>query len=93
MVKINRPDGVMWSKSAPAMQAVGGTPRVRDLRPADIDIHFQPIVELSTGKLFAQEALVRCRHDAFRYPPDLLAAAEQDWGGSFEMSPSPAIPT
>ncbi|NRA36164.1 MAG: EAL domain-containing protein [Polyangiaceae bacterium] len=79
MVKINRPDGVMWSKSAPAMQAVGGTPRVRDLRPADIDIHFQPIVELSTGKLFAQEALVRCRHDAFRYPPDLLAAAEQEY--------------
>lgn len=53
-------------------------PSVRALRPSDIGVAFQPIVDLSTGHTFAYEALVRCKVDAFRAPPKLFEEAERE---------------
>jgi EAL domain-containing protein (putative c-di-GMP-specific phosphodiesterase class I) len=44
----------------------------------DIDIHYQPIVSLRTGKLFALEALVRCKWPEYRNPTELFARAVQE---------------
>ena len=40
--------------------------------PEDVRVVFQPIVNLTTGSLFANEALVRCRHAT---PPKLFERA------------------
>jgi len=37
-----------------------------------IDIHFQPIVSVSTKTIFALEALTRCEYNNQNIPPDLL---------------------
>lgn len=41
----------------------------------DISVVFQPIVDLASGRLYAQEALVRCRRPGLEYPPTLFARA------------------
>lgn len=51
---------------------------VRALKPDDIGVAFQPIVDLSTGEIFAYEALVRCKIEEFRAPPALFAQAERE---------------
>ncbi len=48
---------------------------VRSLSTQDLNVVFQPIVRLSDGKLFANEALVRCRWEEYRSPPTLFGAA------------------
>jgi EAL domain-containing protein (putative c-di-GMP-specific phosphodiesterase class I) len=53
-------------------------PSVRDLRVEDIDVYYQPIVRVSNGELFAYEALVRCKYDAFRSPLALFGQAERE---------------
>jgi EAL domain-containing protein (putative c-di-GMP-specific phosphodiesterase class I) len=45
------------------------------LRPEDIRVVFQPIVDMHNGRLFASEALVRCQLDQFRDPPTLFKHA------------------
>jgi EAL domain-containing protein (putative c-di-GMP-specific phosphodiesterase class I) len=45
------------------------------VRPDQLSVVFQPIVELGRGKLFAYEALVRCQVPRFASPPDLFAYA------------------
>lgn len=45
------------------------------LGPLDLDVVFQPIVDLRTRKLFALEALVRCRALGLSSPPDLFEHA------------------
>ncbi len=42
------------------------------VQPEDLRVVFQPIVNLATGRLFAYEALVRCRHAT---PPALFEQA------------------
>jgi EAL domain-containing protein (putative c-di-GMP-specific phosphodiesterase class I) len=42
------------------------------VQPEDLRVVFQPIVDLLTGRLFAYEALVRCRHAT---PPELFENA------------------
>jgi len=54
---------------------VGG---VRALTGADINMVFQPIVELETGLLFAHEALVRCKLPQYASPLMLFLAAEKE---------------
>lgn len=55
---------------------------LRALDAAQMDVHFQPIVELSTKKLFAYEALARCQHPAYTNPMVLFrAAVEQGVAG------------
>ena len=45
------------------------------ITPEDIDVVFQPIVDLATTKLFALEALVRCRVVSLQPPPVLFEHA------------------
>lgn len=50
----------------------------RGVVKADLDVHFQPIVDLSTRSIFAYEALTRCRWPAFRDPARLFELASQE---------------
>lgn len=43
--------------------------------PEDLSVVFQPIIRMATGRLFANEALVRCRATDFASPPELFARA------------------
>lgn len=45
------------------------------LKPLDLNVVFQPIVDLRTRKLFALEALVRCTADGLSSPPLLFEHA------------------
>lgn len=47
----------------------------RLVRPDDLSVVFQPILDMSTARVFAYEALVRCRIQRFSYPPELFAEA------------------
>jgi EAL domain-containing protein (putative c-di-GMP-specific phosphodiesterase class I) len=51
---------------------------VRGLTERDVHVVFQPIVDLTTGKLFAAEALVRCRRRGLENPVALFEAAERE---------------
>jgi len=51
---------------------------VTGLAVEDIGVVFQPIVEVATGALFAQEALVRCRHPEYPTPPVLFEHAANE---------------
>jgi EAL domain-containing protein (putative c-di-GMP-specific phosphodiesterase class I) len=46
------------------------------LSPADLDVVFQPIVDLSTRRVFAYEALARCSWSKLADPEDLFKHAE-----------------
>ena len=48
---------------------------VRAIVPDDVNVVFQPIVNLKSGELFASEALVRCKWPSFTAPPVLFDAA------------------
>jgi len=48
---------------------------VHGLSTADIGVVFQPIVDVNTGRLFAQEALVRCKRPEYASPPVLFEHA------------------
>jgi EAL domain-containing protein (putative c-di-GMP-specific phosphodiesterase class I) len=43
--------------------------------PEDLSVVFQPIVKMTTGEIFANEALVRCASPDFASPPELFARA------------------
>ncbi|MEO7035462.1 MAG: EAL domain-containing protein [Polyangiaceae bacterium] len=51
---------------------------VRSITTNDINMVFQPIVDLETGALFAHEALVRCKLPQYASPPILFLAAEKE---------------
>ncbi len=51
---------------------------VRSMTGKDIDMVFQPIVDIETGLLFAHEALVRCKQPQYASPPMLFLAAEKE---------------
>lgn len=53
-------------------------PRASDVRVEDLNVVFQPIVELATGRIFAHEALARCKVEAFRSPVALFEQAERE---------------
>jgi EAL domain-containing protein (putative c-di-GMP-specific phosphodiesterase class I) len=54
------------------------TSSVRDLTAGDLDVVFQPIVDLLTGGSFAYEALTRCKWPEFKNPLVLFQQAEQE---------------
>jgi EAL domain-containing protein (putative c-di-GMP-specific phosphodiesterase class I) len=64
--------------SKPAMSLVPVTRRVSSLETADLDVVFQPIVDLETGIPFAHEALTRCKVPEFKSPLVLFERAEQE---------------
>jgi len=68
-------DRLNWTGDPAKVEAAGP---VRSLTANDINMVFQPIVEVATGALFAYEALVRCKLPQFAAPQILLAAAESE---------------
>lgn len=50
----------------------------RMVEPDDLSVVFQPIVDMASGRLFAHEALVRCRVPALKYPPRLFELAVEN---------------
>jgi len=69
-----------WSPSGVPAREPRSSPAysVRNLTTADFDVVFQPIVELATRRLFAYEALARCRIAAFTNPTRLFACASKE---------------
>lgn len=67
-----------WTHSGEVPSLSTGDRSVRGITAADIDVVFQPIVDLATGKPFASEALVRSRWPEFKSPLHLFAVAEQE---------------
>lgn len=59
----------------PARFASDGRRTVASLQSADLDVVFQPIVDLATGERFATEALVRCKVPEYKSPVDLFTRA------------------
>ncbi len=55
-----------------------GGRKVRDLGVDDLDVVFQPIVSLSTGRQWAVEALVRCKWPELADPVELFHRAVQE---------------
>jgi EAL domain-containing protein (putative c-di-GMP-specific phosphodiesterase class I) len=53
-------------------------PTTRALSQSDIDVVFQPIVDLRTRRTFAHEALVRCKKPAYKNPVVLFEAAVRE---------------
>jgi EAL domain-containing protein (putative c-di-GMP-specific phosphodiesterase class I) len=62
-----------WTFSG--VEAADGVGGVRTLTVTDLGVVFQPIVELTTGQVFAHEALVRCRRPEYPSPPVLFDCA------------------
>lgn len=50
----------------------------RMITAEDLDVVFQPIVSMATGKVFAQEALVRCKWPEYKNPAKLFERAVQE---------------
>jgi EAL domain-containing protein (putative c-di-GMP-specific phosphodiesterase class I) len=55
----------------------------RSLTAAEMDVVFQPIVDLSTGKQFGLEALARCKRPALKDPVILFKQAVRDQSTGF----------
>jgi len=60
-----------------AAQAERGS-SVHDIGVDDLDVVFQPIVDLSTGASFAFEALTRCKWPEFKNPMKLFERAQEE---------------
>jgi diguanylate cyclase (GGDEF)-like protein len=52
----------------------------RAVEAKDLEVHYQPIVELRTGDIFGVEALVRWRRDGTLVPPDLFIRTAEESG-------------
>ncbi|MES1178598.1 MAG: EAL domain-containing protein [Myxococcales bacterium] len=70
-------DRLNWTFNGDPNQA-GPDAGVRSITTSDINMVFQPIVDIATGQLFAHEALVRCKLPQYASPPLLFAAAERE---------------
>src|SRR6478609_2728775 len=66
-----------WTFNGDPDQA-GSPSGIRALTGEDINMVFQPIVEIATGLLFAHEALVRCKLPRYASPQILLLEAEKE---------------
>jgi EAL domain-containing protein (putative c-di-GMP-specific phosphodiesterase class I) len=51
---------------------------VRRITVSDLGVVFQPIVDVSNGKTFAHEALVRCKRPEYAAPPVLFERAVEE---------------
>jgi EAL domain-containing protein (putative c-di-GMP-specific phosphodiesterase class I) len=75
------PTPVYRSESPVSLQS--GQPKsIRGIETEDLNVVFQPIVDLVSGRLLAQEALVRCKIPMFENPVTLFerAVTEQACG-------------
>ena len=71
------PNRLNWTLTGDPNQP-GPPGSVRSITADDINMVFQPIVDVATGQLFAHEALVRCRLPQFASPQLLFLAAEKE---------------
>ncbi|OQB09964.1 MAG: Phytochrome-like protein cph2 [Deltaproteobacteria bacterium ADurb.Bin207] len=55
-----------------------GDHSTHDLTVQDLDVVFQPLVDLTTGQLYAVEALVRCRWEEYRNPEIFIETAAEE---------------
>ena len=65
-----------WTYYGP--NPLGQDAGVRAITTDDLNVVFQPIVDIATGEIFAHEALVRCKLDLYPSPPQLFLAAERE---------------
>jgi EAL domain-containing protein (putative c-di-GMP-specific phosphodiesterase class I) len=70
-------DRLHWTLNGQPSQS-GPATGVRAITGNDIEMVFQPIVELATGQLFAHEALVRCKLPRYANPTVLFSVAEKE---------------
>jgi EAL domain-containing protein (putative c-di-GMP-specific phosphodiesterase class I) len=70
-------DRLNWTFNGDPNQ-MGPDVGVRSITANDINMVFQPIVDVATGELFAHEALVRCKLPQYASPLVLFAAAEKE---------------
>ena len=70
-------DRLNWTFNGDPNQ-MGPDAGVRSITGNDINMVFQPIVDVATGQLFAHEALVRCKLPQYASPPLLFLAAERE---------------
>jgi EAL domain-containing protein (putative c-di-GMP-specific phosphodiesterase class I) len=70
-------DRLNWTFTGDPNQA-GPAAGVRSITTNDVNMVFQPIVDIATGQLFAHEALVRCKLPQYASPPLLFLAAEKE---------------
>jgi EAL domain-containing protein (putative c-di-GMP-specific phosphodiesterase class I) len=70
-------DRLSWTFNGDPSQQ-GPEAGVRAITGADINMVFQPIVDVATGQLFAHEALVRCKLPQYASPVLLFLAAEKE---------------
>ena len=72
---------ISWtSDSIPTEEVLAQMARrqTRDVCIDDLDVVFQPLVELTDGKLFAVEALVRCRWPEYKNPEVLIETSAEE---------------
>ena len=67
-----------WTFDGEQMAPTDFEANVRGLTPADMNVVFQPIVDLGTGAVFGSEALARCQKAALKDPMILFKQAEKD---------------
>ncbi|MCL2824029.1 MAG: EAL domain-containing protein [Polyangiaceae bacterium] len=73
--------GLTWTQDDAAsedLRAELDKRQTRDLAAADLDVLFQPLVDLTDGKLFAVEALVRCRWEEYWNPEVLIETSAEE---------------
>jgi EAL domain-containing protein (putative c-di-GMP-specific phosphodiesterase class I) len=66
------------ARPVPSEVPYGSVSSVRDITASDLDVVFQPIVDLSNGATFAHEALTRCKWPEFKNPMKLFAQAQEE---------------
>ena len=66
------------ARHVPAEVRHASVSSVRDITTSDLDVVFQPILDLSTGATFAQEALTRCKWPEFKNPMKLFEQAQEE---------------
>jgi len=66
------------ARPVPSEATLAAVSSVRDIAVSDLDVVFQPIVDLSTGACFAFEALTRCKWPEFKNPMKLFERAQEE---------------
>lgn len=66
------------ARAVPADVAHPLASSVRDVTVSDLDVVFQPIVDLASGHTFAHEALTRCKWPEFKNPMKLFEQAQAE---------------
>jgi EAL domain-containing protein (putative c-di-GMP-specific phosphodiesterase class I) len=67
-----------WTFDGEQMAPASFEANARALTPGDMNVVFQPIVELASGGVFGVEALARCLKPALKDPVILFKQAEKD---------------